>query len=280
MKTHQSRSESSPVTPTAFTLVELLVVIAIIGILASFLLPTLARSKQKALITQCVNNLRQLAVGSALYAHDSNDQLPETVLYLGGYDPQPAAFPCIPKAEDRPLYLYIKPSEVYRCPADHGLVFHTPPCDPLSEAQFVPTCWETAGCSYMANYDGEGIFYRYPDENIGHGYGSKKTPNILNPSLFIELYEPPATGWAQLPLSISFFTHWHYVPRRMQTLIGDIQSDPGRFISPIAFIDGHAASFDFTSTIKADPYYANEATKDWIWYEPEISPGMAQNTSF
>ena len=130
----------------AFTLIELLVVIAIIGILASLLLPALARAKQKGQGVQCMSNHRQLCLAWRLYADDSRDWL----VYASGDSAYDATHPrltgnpynqyawCLSNLDFDPnnrynydptldmmrrvLWPYAKTAGIYKCPADHSSV--------------------------------------------------------------------------------------------------------------------------------------------------------------
>jgi prepilin-type N-terminal cleavage/methylation domain-containing protein/prepilin-type processing-associated H-X9-DG protein len=117
-----------------FSLIELLVVIAIIAILAALLLPVLSRAKAKAWRTQCLGNMRQLAVTYQLYADDNEGRFVANG-YLEKYSDLGQAKYWVSGGEHRyPQFFtnrdcllddryalfasYLKSVEVYKCPSD------------------------------------------------------------------------------------------------------------------------------------------------------------------
>jgi prepilin-type N-terminal cleavage/methylation domain-containing protein/prepilin-type processing-associated H-X9-DG protein len=114
-----------------FTLIELLVVIAIIAILASLLLPALAKAKQEALRTECMGNTKQLLVAWTIYTGDSGDVLPNNISSLdssvGGW--VDGLMSTIPRYPDNTNYMlmmqgqlgpYAKNPAIYRDPSDQS----------------------------------------------------------------------------------------------------------------------------------------------------------------
>ena len=102
---------------TGFTLIELLVVIAIIAILAAMLLPALSKAKGKAQQISCLNNMKQLTLGTHMYADENNQWWPpiQAALATGGETSWRSH-----------IFTYIgKQPKLYDCPTEQKEVYST-----------------------------------------------------------------------------------------------------------------------------------------------------------
>jgi prepilin-type N-terminal cleavage/methylation domain-containing protein/prepilin-type processing-associated H-X9-DG protein len=218
-----------------FTLIELLVVIAIIAILASLLMPTLARAKEKGRKIVCVSNLKQQGLACTMYLSDNADRFPNadnlvdlTYYSWGGKQGTEAPITRTPRRLLNPYVALNNPvgtneggaALAFRCPSDNGAkagVWH----------ERKPTVYENFGSSHFYNASA--------NSNEGAiGLMMRKAPDIKRPSKIILANDFSSNAYFDFGNTGSVFEYmyWH---------------DPKRLgYGNVLFVDCHIAYFQAT----------------------------------
>lgn len=232
-----------------FTLIELLVVIAIIAILAAILFPVFAQARERARMTACLSNARQLGLGLRMYEQDYDENYPKLDFVE---DASSYADTYIWRNAVRP---YLKNKGIFSCPSN-------PNSRPHGPGIAGQTAENGLGLDLNGG-NGEG-WESEPDLTMPAGYGMNSCATSWRPSSGPDANSDPpladaaisrpsdtialgeeASGWADINLNWAFtgsctwpFTHFGSYP-------GGHPSGPANWV----FWDGHAKAKRWAQTV-------------------------------
>lgn len=195
-----------------FTLVELLVVIAIIGILIGMLLPAVQQVREAARRTQCLNNMRQLALGHLNY-ESAYTNFPPGVNYKnrneGGDGPHARGDAVVPRPSGSEfarrigwgtiILPFIEQENLYQqFASDTGMFESDPFGDALPFISLVPTqTIEVFMCPSDASPDGDKNAYYSHNNNAAEGnlYGKSCYVANVGANYFTQSIVGPSETW-------------------------------------------------------------------------------------
>jgi prepilin-type N-terminal cleavage/methylation domain-containing protein/prepilin-type processing-associated H-X9-DG protein len=221
----------------AFTLIELLVVIAIIAILAAILFPVFAQARERARMTACISNMRQIGNGLMMYVQDYDETYPYCRFH--GTDAMLSSHAYVWRNALRP---YLKSLDVLGCPAN-----------PYSRT--IPGV-STAGNSTPKNGGNAEGWQSEPEQRMPSSYSLNScaitwvpadTKGVAPPLRVAEVSRPADTIfiseclWPNADLYGEWITRKDWCPGVFAHQAGKV----GNFV----FFDGHAKSKKWLATL-------------------------------